>query len=149
MNYIFNHIIMLNPEMLLVCVMLLRKQNNECKKTVMYLIIWSLLHVWFLKLSILQNGITLPILQNTVVHWMPGAVVSDSTREKYEKYETTIRSKEHGIEELKKLRKVNEKLLQFPISRIKKRVTCFSCYLQGDTETGLTPNRSESLLTLL
>jgi len=77
---------------------------------------------------------------------MPSAVVSGSMREIRD--ETTIRSKEHGIEELKKLRKVNEKLLQFPISRTKKRVTCFACYLQGDTETGLIPNRSKSLLNV-
>lgn len=62
--------------------------------------------------------------------------------------ETTIKSKERGIEELKKLRKVNEKLLQFPISRTNKRVICFACYLQGDIETGLTANRSESLLNV-
>lgn len=58
--------------------------------------------------------------------------------------ETTVRSKEHRIGGSKKLRNVNEKLLQFPISWTKE-----VSYLQGDTENGLTPNRSELLFTVL
>jgi len=57
--------------------------------------------------------------------------------------ETTIRSEERGIEESKKLRNVNEKLLQFPISSSKKGLA--SCYLQEDTENSLTLNRSSEL----
>jgi len=55
------------------------------------------------------------------------------------RYETTIKSevRERIVEESKKLRSVNEKLVQFPISRMKKKVTCF-LLLTEKIETGLT-----------